>query len=72
MTYISNIDGKWYAFGGNSITNQVYSIGKDNPERGRYFARWTKAGIKYVASPSPTRSAAYKKAKRNGNYGGEY
>ena len=71
-TYITNIDGEWYAFAGDAKSDQVYSIGNDNPKEGRWYGRWTNAGIKYVASPSPSRNAAYQKAKRNGNYGGEY
>ena len=71
-TYITNIDGKWYAYGGDAKRNQVYSIGADNPKEGRWFGRWTNGGIQYVASPSPTRKAAYRKAKRHGNYCGEY
>ena len=70
MTYIKNIDGKWYAFEGDLRKNQVYSIGSDNPADGRWCANWCDSGIKYVASPSPTRQAAYQKARRHGIYGG--
>ena len=64
-TYIRKIEGKWYAFAGDEDKYQVYSIGRDNPDqRGcRWFANWTDGGIRYVASPSPTRAAAYAKAK---------
>lgn len=68
-TYITCIDGKWYAFAGDPNNNQVYSIGNDSPRDGNcWFAKWTDAGIKYIASPSPSRSAAYSKAKRHGEY----
>lgn len=71
MTYIREIDGRWYAFEG--VRTTVYSIGADNPkDGGQWFARWTDAGIKYVASPSASRNAAYQKARRHGNYGGEH
>ena len=70
MTYIREIDGKWYAFAADPDNGQVYSIGKDNPDHGRWFGRLTDSGIKYVASASPTRKAAYQKASRNGTYGG--
>ena len=71
LTYIRKIDGKWYAFAGDPQKYQVYSIGLDNPkEGGRWFANWTEAGITYVASASPNRSAAYHKAARNGIYCG--
>lgn len=71
-TYISNIDGKWYAYGGSESKHQVYSIGSDRPkDGGLWAAHWTDAGIKYVATASPTRNAAYKKARRWGNYCGE-
>ena len=74
-TYIKKIDSKWYAFAGDNNKGQVYSIGSDNPSKesggSRWFARWTENGIKYVASPSPSRSAAYSKARRHGLYGGE-
>lgn len=72
MTYIRKIDGRWYAYSGDRQRGQVYSIGRDNPsEGGRWFARWTDNGIKYVASASPSRKAAYEKARRYGEYGGE-
>lgn len=74
-TYITEIDGKWYAFAGDANNNQVYSIGSDNPTKDsgaeRFFAKWTDAGIKYVSNPSPSRNAAYNKAKRAGEYSGE-
>lgn len=71
-TYITQIDGKWYAFAGNLNRNEVYSIGSDNPDcGGRWYARWTDAGIRYVASPMKTRSGAYKKASAHGNYCGQ-
>lgn len=71
MTYITCIDGEWYAFEGNKERNQVYSIGSDSTDTGAWFASWTNSGIKYVASPSPTRDAARKKAQRHGEYFGE-
>lgn len=61
MLYISKIDGKWYAYAADEKKHQVYSIGKDDPESGRWYARWTDAGIRYVASPCKTRSGAYKR-----------
>lgn len=74
-TYIQMIDGKWYAYAASSEQYQVYSIGNDNPPRetggSRYVARWTDAGVKYVASPSPSRDAAYRKARKHGEYSGE-
>ncbi len=74
-TYIRKIDGKYYAFAGYDNSNQVYSIGADNPPYGsggsRWCAKYSDTGIKYVASPSPNRKAAVAKAKRNGNYFGE-
>lgn len=74
-TMIANIDGNWYAFSVSSDRNNVYSIGRDCPKEGsRYLywtARFTASGIKYVATPSPTRTAAYKKAVNNGHYIGE-
>lgn len=71
-TYIKKIDGKWYAFAGNAEEGQVYSIGSDCPKYGcALFGRWTDEGIKYVASSSPSRGAAYQKARRYGTYRGE-
>lgn len=79
QTYIKQIDGEWYAFEGDSDANEVRSIGRDNPpahtDCDRYWAKWSDAGIKSVASPSKTRRAAYSKAKRavtdEVTYGGE-
>lgn len=75
-TYITNIENKWYVFKGDANSNTVYSIGNDSREARQnggsaFTARWTDAGIKYVASASPSRAAAYNKARRNGEYGGE-
>ena len=71
-TAIKCIDGKWYAFAYDD-NGEVYSIGADNPrDGGRWFARPTDGGIKYVSTPSPTRKAAYQKARRNGVYVGEW
>ena len=71
MTYIREIDGKWYAFAASPNNGQVYSIGRDCPsDGGNWFAGLTDCGIKYVASASPTRKAAYERARRNGYYGG--
>ena len=70
-TYIKQIEGKWYAFEGSKLKNQVYSIGADNPKSGKWMARWTDSGIKYVASSSASRNAAYQKARRYGKYCGE-
>lgn len=74
-TYITKISGEWYAFAGDTAKDQVYSIGSDQPPKNSggycYFARWSDGGIVYVASPSPSRKAAYQKAKRHGDYFGE-
>lgn len=74
-TYISKINGEYYAFAGDIKKDQVYSIGADNPPKESsaycYFATWSTGGIMYVSSPSPSRKAAYAKAKRHGNYFGE-
>ncbi|MBP5463025.1 MAG: hypothetical protein J6Y20_13025 [Lachnospiraceae bacterium] len=68
-TYITKIDGKWYAFAGDTRKAEVYSIGADSPRTGgQWFARWSESGIKYVASPSTSRSGAYKKASRHVEY----
>lgn len=75
MTGIANINGKWYAFEFNESKNQVYSIGEDNQglENGCcYCARFNESGVQYVSTPSPTRHAAYNKAKRAGDYAGEF
>lgn len=73
-TYICEIDGKWYAFAADN--NNVYSIGSDSNSaiaQGGY--RWTgrlsRTGILYVASQSASRTAAYQKARRYGEYDGE-
>lgn len=71
-TYIKCIEGHWYAYEATD-DGQVYSIGSDNPSQGgRWVARATDDGIRYVASPSPTRSAAYQRARRWGEYSGEW
>ncbi len=74
-TYIKCIDGKWYAFAADTKDWKAYSIGSDNPSRGRDGTRWVAplndSGIKYVAIWSTSRSGAYQKARRNGNYCGE-
>lgn len=74
-TYITNISGSWYAFAGDTVKDQVYSIGADQPPKDSsaccYFASWSTGGIPQVASPSPNRRAAVAKAKRHGDYFGE-
>lgn len=71
-TYITNINSLWYAYAGDHIRHQVYSIGPDNPKfGGQWCARWTESGIKYVSYACKTRSGAYKKAKKYGIYCGE-
>lgn len=75
-TYISQIDGRWYAYAANASANQVYSIGSDTiaaKQQGCrcYCAKWTDDGIKYVSSPSPTKNAAIARARRAGDYQGE-
>ena len=70
-TAIKFIDGKWYAFAFDDV--YVYSIGADNPkDGGRWFGKPTDKGILHVSTPSPTRNAAYQKARRNGEYAGEW
>lgn len=75
QNYIAQIDGKWYAFAGDYKKGSVYSIGSDSPDEGsgnqRWIARWSESGIQYVASESPSRSAAVAKCKRAGGYNGE-
>lgn len=71
-TRIKEIDGRWYAFKYDSDRGQVMSIGADCPKHGNWFARATDTGIQYVATPSPSRRAAYQKARRHGAYGGEW
>lgn len=73
-TYVTEIDGAWYAYSGDEDSNSVYSIGADNPPRSSggtaWTARWTEGGIKYVASASPNKKAAIAKARRHGVDGG--
>ena len=69
-TYITQINGKWYAYEAVEQTDEVYSIGNDNPYKARWFAKWNKSGVVFVATPSPNRDAARKKARRFGEYGG--
>ena len=74
MMYITQIDGKWYAF--QHKHGNIYSVGRDIPRGGRWTAWMTPEGVRYVATPSPTRNAAYMKAKRacevyDDRYGGE-
>lgn len=69
-TAIKCIDGKWYAFAYDD--GNVFSVGADSPrDGGRWFAGRTDSGILYVSTPSPSRNAAYQKARRNGEYAGE-
>lgn len=69
ITNISMVDGKWYAFGVYK-DHQVVSIGRDCTAGGTWVARMTDNGIKYVATPSPTKAAAIAKARRHGEYMG--
>lgn len=73
-TYVTEINGEWYAFAGDMRKDQVYSIGADQPPKGSggycYFASWSSCGIPYVATPSPNRKAAVAKARRHGEYKG--
>ena len=70
-TYITKLDGKWYAFEGDLAKDQVCGIGADRGDGYIYCARWNYKGILYVATPSPNRRAAYRKATRGGHYAGE-
>jgi len=71
MNYIACIDGLWYAFLADLEIREVYSIGDDKPPAGGYWTgSLTEAGVKFVASPSPSRYDAYRKAKKYGLYGG--
>lgn len=69
-TRVAEIDGKWYAFEVCEEDNQVYSIGRDCPPRDpgsknrQYCAKWSDAGIQSVATPSVSRAAARRKARR--------
>lgn len=71
-TAIKKIDGKWYAFG--VLDDEVCSIGADDPKQPGclWYATACDRGIQYVSTPSPNRSAAYKKARRWGEYRGEW
>lgn len=73
-TYITEIDGAWYAYSADETSNNVYSVGADNPPRESggtaWTARWTEGGIKYVASASPNKQAAAAKARRHGKFSG--
>lgn len=70
-TAIKKIGEGWYAFAFDA--GNVYSIGADSPkDGGRWFGKLSDAGIQYVSTPSPTRNAAYQKARRNGEYAGEW
>lgn len=70
-TAIKKIGEGWYAFAFDA--GHVFSVGADNPQDGgRWFAGRTDSGILYVSTPSPSRNAAYQKARRNGEYAGEW
>lgn len=72
-TYIREINGKWYAYEWDKSHGRVLSIGNDNPrDSGRWIANRSDGGIRYVATASPTRDAAYRKARRWGKYCGEW
>ena len=75
-TCITKINGRWYAYAVDHAKRQVQSIGKDSNGAKRqggyaYIAHWDTVGIRYVATSSPSRAAAYQKAKRHGDYFGE-
>ena len=71
-TYIREINGAWYAYEWDKFHGRVMSIGNDNPrDKGRWIASRSDEGIRYVATASPTRDAAYRKARRWGTYIGE-
>lgn len=73
-TFITEIAGKWYAYEADAYTKQVKSIGRDNPSlySARGIADWTEKGIRFVSSPSPSKDAALKKARYNGEYSGVF
>lgn len=66
-SYVTEINGLWYAFAGDAERNQVHSIGKDVVHGGNatgWFAGWSERGIKYVASSVKTKRAAVARAKK--------
>lgn len=72
--YYTEIDGRWFVFEGDEQNDEVYSVGPDNPQTNRrWCARWTDAGIQYVATPCKNKAAAIRKAKKYGGcqYRGE-
>ena len=56
--------------GNGMLLQQILITVKYIPKDGQWFAGLTDSGIKYVASSSPSRKAAYMRAMRNGSYGG--
>lgn len=72
-TYIANVQGRWYAFRADISLNRVLAIGNDRPldASKQYAGSLTASGVRFASLPCPTRSAAYQKARRNGEYAGE-
>ena len=61
-TYISQIEGVWYAYAIDPESN-VCDL-RDQAKS----APWSVDAIQQLGSPSPTRDAAYRKANRWGRY----
>ena len=66
---IREIGGEWYAFDlceyKDSHPDQVFSIGTDAPESGRYVANFSDGGITEIATASSSKRVAVAKAKRS-------
>ena len=70
LTYIACIDGLWYAFGAVIEEETAFTIGKDERQRGFDGAHLSRWGIPTFCTPSPTKEAARRKARRAGQYCG--
>ena len=62
-TYIAQINGLWYAYGADHDRNIVIDLRND-----KNTAPWSAENIAAIGALSPSRSAAYQKAVRNGTY----